>query len=128
MPDNPTQAQINAFRSSEPNDNVLKYRFEHTFKADVEFNWKKFKFGVASAVNSKMRAVDEIFLGIINGSREFRENAGGFATVDARSSYQLNDNFEVSLIGKNMFNTVYSLRPVLLEAPRNVAFRFDAKF
>ena len=122
-----TQGQLNAFRSS-IDENVLKYRFENTFKGDVEFNYKKFKLGFAAAINSEMRAVDEIFLGIIPGVREFREENKGFAAFDARFSYQLTENFKLSLVGKNVTNQLYSVRPGLLEAPRNVALRFDAKF
>ena len=122
-----TQGQLNAFRSSS-DENVLKYRFENTFKGDVEFDYKKFKLGFAAAINSEMRAVDEIFLGIIPGVRDFMEENKGFAAFDARFSYQMTKNFKVSLVGKNITNALYSVRPGLLEAPRNVALRIDGKF
>ncbi len=122
-----TQAQLNAFRSS-VDENVLKYRFEKTFKGDIEFDYKKFKLGFATAINSEMRAVDQIFLGIIDGVEEFRDQNKGFATLDTRFSYQLTENFKLSLVGKNVTNEVYSARPGLLEAPRNIAFRVDARF
>lgn len=119
--------KLNAFLSSS-DENVLKYRFDHTFKADIEFNLGKFKLGGSILANSEMRAIDNIFLGIINGVEEFRAENKGFQVIDARTSYQISDVFKVSIVGKNLLGLTYSVRPGILEAPRNWALRVDASF
>jgi outer membrane receptor protein involved in Fe transport len=109
--------------------NVLKYRFRHTAKVDVESTYKGFSIGVAMLYTSYMEAIDNVFNLVISGVRQYREeNQNGALITNIRVGYQLNENFRVGVIGNNLFNTEYMLRPGLLEAPRNIGVRIDAKF
>ncbi len=110
-------------------ENILKYRFRNMFKADVQFDYKKISIGVAAQANSKMEAIDGVFVLLIPGLREYRANNDhGFEYFDIRMAYQWNSHFKTTCILSNIFNTEYSLRPGLLEAPRNVTVRLDYKF
>jgi len=111
--------------------NVLKYRFKHTAKFDVESNIAKSPFHVGVAMNytSFMEAIDVAFLGFIPGLQDWREtNDSGNAIFSARIRYDINDKFNISAIGKNLTNRQYTLRPALIEAPRNYTLKLDYKF
>jgi iron complex outermembrane receptor protein len=115
--------------SSSADYNVLKYRFRHTAKADVETTYKGFSVGLAMLYTSYMEAIDNVFNLVIPGVRTYREaNQTGALVTNIRASYQINDRFRVGVIANNIFNTEYMLRPGLLEAPRNIGVRIDAKF
>jgi outer membrane receptor protein involved in Fe transport len=115
--------------SSSADYNVLKYRFRHTAKVDVESTYKGFSIGVAMLYTSYMEAIDNVFNLVIPGVRKYRENnQHGALVTNLRASYQINDNFKIAVIANNIFNTEYMLRPGLLEAPRNIGVRIDAKF
>ncbi|MEL6834480.1 MAG: TonB-dependent receptor [Bacteroidota bacterium] len=124
-PDLNTQAGQNAIGSSS-NENILKYRFRDSFKFDGEIQYGKFKFGVESFFNSHMEAVDALFLVFIPGLNEYREiDNDGYWLHNFRLAYQHSENFKATFILGNAFNEEYTLRPALLEAPRNVTFRID---
>ena len=43
---------------------------------------------------------------------------------DARFSYRLNDHHKVAVVGTNIMNNVYSLRPLKIEQPRTVMLQY----
>ena len=49
----------------------------------------------------------------------------GFWVHNFRLAYQHSENFKATFILGNAFNEEYTIRPALLEAPRNVTFRID---
>jgi iron complex outermembrane receptor protein len=124
-----TTAYNNFNNSSLKTDNILKYRPRHSFKADVELTNGGFSFGIESFHNSHVEAVDAIFLLIIRGLRQFREaDTNGYWLNNVRTSYTFKNNLKLSLILNNLLNEEYSVRPGLLEAPRNLMMRVDYKF
>jgi outer membrane receptor protein involved in Fe transport len=126
--------------SASANYNVLKYRFKHNVKFDAEIDYKAFGFGVSVQYNSFMESVDAILsppeaFGFIEQLRPFvaftkfrKENPNGFYLVDFRTSYHPTKKTKISVILANVMNVEYAYRPAFLEAPRNVAVRFDWKF
>ena len=115
--------------ASSVNYNVLKYRFRHTGKFDLEGNYKGFSVGVAMLYNSYMEAIDRVFNSVIPSVERYRAaNQQGTLVTNLRVSYQITDVFKASLIGNNIFNNEIMLRPGLLEAPRNISIRLDATF
>ncbi len=141
--------------NSTSNENILKYRFRHTAKLDIESTIKKrFSLGLSVQYNSKMEALDIYFYdlgnfllepyrptieafglnfeelaGDILGIREFRErNDRGTAVVDIRAAYNISDVAKISFILKNATNQTYTLRPALMEAPMNLTVRADVTF
>ena len=129
------------YGSSDTN-NVLKYRFNQTLKFDAEYSIKGFSVGLSVQYYSFMNAIDELFEGKIKGItlpdalapkefiavRKFRqEHKNGSTIVDLRSSYAINKSLKVSALVGNLFNAEYSIRPALLDAPRNYTIRLDYK-
>lgn len=123
-----TEGKANA-RNSSADHNILKYRNKHSLKMDVEVKYKAFSLGVAGLYLSHMEAIDFIFEQTIPGLKENRsDDTNGSKVFDARVAYQFNKNAKLSFIAKNIFNEEYTIRPALLEAPRNITFRLDYKF
>ncbi|OJV25526.1 MAG: hypothetical protein BGO32_00500 [Bacteroidetes bacterium 37-13] len=108
---------------------ILKYRIEHSFKADVSANIKGVNIGVRCFYNSFMREVDKIGVGALRSVTNFRNehNKGNFV-MDVRMGYSFKDKLNFNVIAKNVTNAEYTLRPGLIEAPRNYTFQVGYQF
>jgi iron complex outermembrane receptor protein len=121
--------QRNSRLSSEPTQNILKYRSNHLFKFDAEFTYKKFSLGLESFYNSHIVAIDDILNFVVPDLGDYREvNNTGFLIFTARTAFQFTDELKLSLILENLTNQEYSRRPGLLDAPRNITARVDYRF
>jgi outer membrane receptor protein involved in Fe transport len=130
-----TDAYKNAINSSVCHDipncnNILKYRYKHNFKLDVESKLNKGSLGVAVFYNSFMENIDEIFEAIVvPGLRDFRQKyKNGDLILNIRGAYELTENTKASLLVDNLLNREYSNRPGLLRPTRNVTLRLDFDF
>lgn len=111
---------------SNPDTDMLKYRFNHLFKADVQVKWRKYGLGMSSRFNSYMSNIDAIFEAsifgqeLLPGLKDYREvyNEGVFV-FDMRFLYDLTDEFSVNLIVNNLFNAEYVSRPGDVQPPRS---------
>ncbi len=110
--------------------NILKYRFQHSVKVDIETGFNKFKIGIALLRNSNMEAIDALFEDfVIPGLKEYRAaNNEGYYVWNVRMSYQLSSPLKASLIVNNLTNEEYSNRPGLLEPTRLISARLDYVF
>jgi iron complex outermembrane receptor protein len=122
--------------NSDSTTNMLKYRFNHLVKADIEANWRKFSFGISNRYSSFMRNIDRVFeepiagnTYILPGLKEYRQKFNkGNLVFDVRIGYKINDNFRVGLIANNVFNAEYSSRPGDIQPPRNFMAQLQMKF
>ena len=116
--------------SSTSDQNILKYRFRHTVKFDVQSRMGPVSVGVGINHNSFMENIDRPFLAVIPQLGEFREGigAGGSTIINPRVAYHFSEQTKLSLLVNNATNAVYALRPGLLEAPRNYTLRADHTF
>ena len=65
--------------------------------------------------------------GDIFGIYRYRQaNNQGYTLVDTRLSFDTG-KITVTCLLNNVFNTEYTLRPALMEAPRNIGLRVDYK-
>jgi iron complex outermembrane receptor protein len=118
----------NVANSSSEDFNVLKYRSLHNIKGDIEATVFGASLGVNGRYVSHMLAIDEEFNLFIPGLRNFRDvNDQGYFLLNVRTSYKYK-NYKLSLLVNNVLNTAYTVRPALLEAPRNISLRLDGKF
>lgn len=108
--------------------NILKYRSRHLGKLDVESTWTDWTVGLSVQHTSRMVAVDKIFDLFIPGLTDFRMTHRDFTLVDLRVRYSLTPHLKATVLAKNLFNVEYSVRPGLLESPRNVGLRLDFDF
>ena len=121
---------------SDTTTNMLKYRFKHLAKADIEANYLKWGIGASLRYNSFMSNIDKVFEEPIAGStyilpglKEYRQKYDkGNLVFDARIAYKITDNFRVSFIVNNVFNAEYSSRPGDIQPPRNFIAQLQMKF
>ncbi|MGZ4158886.1 MAG: TonB-dependent receptor, partial [Bacteroidia bacterium] len=129
----PRQTDFNEARDTSQNtskNNLLKYRYRHTGKADVQLGYKKVNFGVSMRANSFMENVDAFFVDsyFFPGMKEYRAaHNKGDAIFDCRLSYQLNKTAKISFIVNNIFNREVMSRPMDVLAPRVYAFQLTIK-
>jgi len=121
---------------SDVNTNMLKYRFKHLAKADIEVNYNAFSFGVSSRYNSFMNNIDKVFEEPIAGStyilpglKAYRQkyNSGNLV-FDCRFGYKINDQYRIGLIANNILNAEYTTRPGDIQPPRNYMVQIQMKF
>jgi len=95
---------------------------------DAEYTLERFSLGVSAQYNSHMESIDAIFELFLPGVQEYRRaNNKGATVVDLRASYKLSKSLRISALCGNLLNEEYTLRPALLEAPRNYTLRLDWK-
>ena len=120
---------------SDTTSNILKYRYKHLVKVDVEVNYKKYSAGFSLRYGGFMKNIDRVFeesIGgtyILPGLKEYREiyNKGSFV-VDLRLGYKLNDNYRLGFMVNNLFNSEYTSRPGDIQPPRNFSLQVQMKF
>lgn len=113
--------------------NMLKYRYYHSAKGDLQLDYKRFSTGFSFMYYSYMVNVDEIFLKplsgtvyILPGYKEYREEHNkGYAVFDVRMSYKIFSSSEFSVIVKNIFNKEYMTRPGDIRPPRSLSVQFS---
>ena len=125
---------------SDSGSTMLKYRFHHLAKADIEASWKGFSIGCSARYNSFMSNVDKAFVEgvpladgtvvqILPGLKEYREeNNSGNLVFDARLGYEFLDHYRVGFIVNNILNTEYESRPADIQPPRTFILQLQLKF
>jgi outer membrane receptor protein involved in Fe transport len=116
--------------------NVLKYRFRHTIKLDIESRLATWaSLGLSYQYYSKMETADLAFVGLegftdflVPGMREYWKQRNDFTIFDARIALYPSEHVKITFLAKNILNTEFWYRPALLEAPRNYTLRADFTF
>ena len=116
-------------------NDILKYRYRHSFKADIDLQVWRFSFGLSTIYRSFMERIDEAFeepiignIYIFPGLKEYRqENNTGKVIFDFRASYAFSPATKLALIVKNMFNTEYMGRPGDIGIPLNFTVQLSVK-
>lgn len=125
--------------SMDTTGNILKYRFQHMIKADVECRIHRIGFGLSYRYYSQMKNIDKAFETIeeltaavqqiadIKGVDWWR-NHKGFNIFDARINFKFDEHQKISLICSNVFNVAYALRPMKIEQPRTISVQYYCTF
>ncbi|MBT4479204.1 MAG: TonB-dependent receptor [Flavobacteriales bacterium] len=125
---------IVTYSNSSSDPSILKYRYNHIAKLDMELIYKKLSLGSSFRYNDFMKNIDKIFASeffaeeIVGGIPEAREKfKNGDFIVDVRTSYQLNDVTKISLVINNLLNREYMSRPANMMPPRTIALQCNMK-
>lgn len=118
---------------------ILKYRFLHNVKGDVEATIRG-KVGIGFSVKyfSKITNMDGVieefenatlgpYVQTIRYMDYFKSHQFGNWVFDARISYQINPMHKVAIVGSNILNRTYSLRPLKIEPPRTIMLQYTFK-
>lgn len=124
--------------SSDPTDNILKYRMQHLIRGDVSLHTKIFHLGCSARFNSHMQNIDNAFERIealsiaapqqVNfnpGIIEWREShQKGDWIFDARAGFKWNQQ-QLTLSVNNMMNRLYAIRPLAIESTRLINLQYS---
>ena len=125
--------------SLDSTEQILKYRFLHNVKGDVEVTFaKKFAIGASAKYFSKILNLDGVieefeqsttppFIQNIRYKDYFESHRFGNWIFDARISYKFNETHKIAIIVTNILNRVYSLRPLKIEQPRSIMLQYTLK-
>lgn len=126
--------------SMDTTDYILKYRFQHTAKGDLDIRIKRFTFGYSGRYYSSMRNIDKAFEDLevltqfattfsdIFITEYWKEHNTGNYIQDIRAGFYINENIRFSIIINNLANKEYMLRPMKIESPRTIAIQYIHKF
>ena len=114
---------ISYHTTSSDTSGVLKYRYKHLAKFDINIERNRTVTGFSLRFNSKMDNIDiafieplfDIYLGTTSAWNRLNKNC---VMVDYRLGYDITEEARVSFNIDNIFNTEQSLRPAALSAPR----------
>ncbi len=140
---NPTGNDDFTFRNTSvnPDNNILKYRFLHTLKADIGLELYGFSPGISLKYFSKIENLDkaiadfETATNAAGGSIQpikymdyFNNHNNGNIVIDARLGYSWKERHKISLVANNITNRWYSLRPLKAEPMRSILLNYTIKF
>ena len=128
--------------SLNPTGDVMKYRYKHMAKADVEFKIYRFTLGGSYRYYSKMQNIDTAFkelesltalLQTFNYAypikiTKFWNAHNGFNVFDLRIGFKISSTQKVSIVCNNVMNTAYMLRPMKIEPPRTTMVQYMLEF
>jgi iron complex outermembrane receptor protein len=114
---------ISYHTTSSDTSGVLKYRYKHLAKFDINIERNRTVTGFSLRFNSKMDNIDiafieplfDLYLGTTSAWNRLNKNC---IMVDYRIGYDITEDARLSLNIDNIFNTEQSLRPAALSAPR----------
>jgi len=123
--------------SVDPSKNILKYRFLHSIKADIEFTVKNFSTGVSFKYFSRIENLDLAIKKFEDATNQsggttqpieymdyfYNHNDGNFI-FDFRVSQIFKEKHKLSLIVDNLLNHWYSLRPLKAEQMRKIMLQY----
>lgn len=113
---------------------MLKYRFNHLARADVEATYKNISAGFSIRYNSFMRNIDALFedgfqgVDILPGLKQYRQNPlynRGNLVFDFRLGYKIAEKYRIGFMVNNALNREYEARPGDIQAPRNFVLQLQ---
>jgi outer membrane receptor protein involved in Fe transport len=122
--------------SLNPDSKILKYRFIHQVKMDIEWSYKSFQLGLSMKYFSKIENMDLIvkdfeettqdlpFIQDVEYMDFYDSHRFGNTIFDMRFAYKISDKHKIALIGANILNRTYSLRPLKIESPRTIMLQY----
>lgn len=114
--------------SSNPKNNILKYRYQHLAKLDAEVEYRPVTLGLSLRYNSFMQNIDTIFVLVLPTVEDQRQrHPEGDFIVDARASVAFFKKWKAALIIDNLLNREVMIRPAYLGAPRSFSLRLTYK-
>jgi len=119
----PQYAPISYLTTSSDTSGILKYRYKHLFKFDINLERNRFSSGLSMRFNSRMENIDKAFIeplfDLYLGTTNAWENLNrDLLMLDFRIGYDLTEDTRILFNVDNIFNSEQSLRPASLSAPR----------
>jgi len=121
------------YANSSSDASVLKYRYKHIAKIDLELMHNKLTLGSSLRINDFMKNIDaifasELFATLVPGIEEARNNGkNGDFIIDTRISYQFSNIIKCGFVINNLLNREYMTRPANMMPTRTFAMQLGLK-
>jgi iron complex outermembrane receptor protein len=130
--DSTPQEMTYNFTSTDTTDNILKYRFKHIAKADLQITYKRISIGGSWRYYTFMQNIDLTFYRLEpvlhSGIEKYRdEHHADTHVFDVRIGVDVSKKFKIAFVVNNATNLSYSLRPLKMESPRTFALQLSLK-
>lgn len=128
------EPEITYYNSGVDSLTILKYRYRHLAKGDVQLQWKGWFLGGSVRYNSYMENVDrffesELFASFVPGIEAAREeHPTGDWVMDFRCGFSFLDRYRVALLIDNANNREVVVRPAMYGPPRRITLQLKATF
>lgn len=107
----------------------LKYRYRHLLRTDVQLQYGPFKLGANVRYNSVILNIDEDFYLFMPGLVDYRlQSIRGDVLADVRMGYEVNENFSLNFIVRNVANRSWMPIPGNIGEQRNFVLQFATRF
>jgi outer membrane receptor protein involved in Fe transport len=118
------QVAWSGFQARDTAEYMLRYRFKHMIKANLDVTKGKWGCGLGWRYYSFMEKIDPVLELFIAGLSHYRELHPFPSQVwDARLFFQPNSNWNFSIQSSNVFNVFYTTRPAKPDAPQSFSFQ-----
>lgn len=108
---------------------VMQLVNKHTFRFDLQLDYKIVSLGASAYYNSFADRIDGIYYIVLKGLDDFaKRRANGDFVVDTRLAVRVNPKMQVSFIVKNVGNLEYANRPGVVDPPRNYTLQLRYTF
>lgn len=118
--------------SSDPSG-ILKYRYQHLLKLDLQFDRGPWTAGASLRTNDFMANVDQIFVSDLFASQvpgigtSRARLSSGDVIWDFRVGYAFTEHLNIRLLVENAFNREVLIRPAKLGPPVRYSIQFSAR-
>ena len=114
---------ISYHSTSSDTSGVLKYRYRHLAKFDINLERNRLSTGFSLRYNSRMENIDRAFIEpifdfILGTTTAWERLNKNMMILDYRVGYNLTEDARITFNIDNIFNKEQSLRPAALSAPR----------
>jgi len=125
--------ELSYFSTSSETSGLLKYRYKHLAKFDLNLQRNRLNGGIALRYNSPMKNIDlvfnEPFFELYLGTKAAWDRLNYNTTIlDIRIGYDLTEDSRIALNLDNLFNKEYLQRPASLGPPRTYSLLYKLKF
>ena len=118
--------------STDTTNSILKYRFQHIAKIDLQVTYKLFSIGGDWRYYSFVQNIDKTFYEfesqMHSGLEKYRKKHNtGTHLFDVRIGCNVTKKLKIAFVVNNLMNLSYSLRPLKIESPRTFALQLSLK-
>lgn len=120
--------------SSDPGNNLLKYRYRHLLKMEIRYTYKFIELAANVRYNSFMTNIDRAFVEfpidlMVRGIDEAREaDKNGRTFVDIRMGIILEKKYRIGMVASNIFQSYQMSRPADITGPGSFLIQVGAMF
>jgi iron complex outermembrane receptor protein len=119
--------ELNYKKTSSDTSGMLKYRYNHLLKLDLQADRGRWGAGLSIRYNSFMKNID-LYLENLYGIKEARERLNqGDLIFDLRIQYHINEQWRLAFLIDNLLNREYMPRPAMYGPPRTFSIQLNAQ-